>query len=674
MPDMLGKLGQEESARAVAELSAFLRSETNVGPKPKDMGEAADAGAAAERGERIFHDVGCVMCHGPRVASAGSTRVPDAPAGARSLDHVANKYTTRGLAAFLLEPLQHRPAGLMPEMHLDRGEAADLAAYLAPSNAGTNAPKANDALVSAGRTRFRELRCASCHAGVDTEMPVPSGAALENPSAGCLADSPPASVPHYALTLEERGALRLALGELKDPLSPEDEVTRSLSAFGCASCHSRGDIGGVPRELDGYLTTDQPDLGDEARRPPHLTGVGGKLRLSWLESVLYDGASVRPYMHTRMPIFGASNVAHLPALLERVDAQPDLELPKATGEDEGLARDAAQKMLGVTGLACVTCHTFNGKPAPSFQGLDLITTPERLRERWFRDFLVAPQSKLPGVVMPEAWPGGKAVLDDVLDGNTDRQIAALWHYLKLGTSARDPRGIYQPQWNVDVAESPRVYRGRSRVAGFRGIAVGFPTRLHFAFDANNGALAALWRGDFVSVNWNGQGAGDFNPRSRAVELPRDVSWLQRPDDGSTWPLRPITTKEAPINPDPGYPRQHGYRFRGYQLDADGVPTLRYWLHNVAIEDRLVPESRGGRTVLRRVISLETDVPTQVTFRALAGELETLEDGRRACAGIALSTGDAKVRTRAAGDGEELLIDLDLRAGRTELELTYDLLD
>ena len=94
-------------------------------------------------------------------------------------------------------------------------------------------------------------------------------------------------------------------------------------------------------ELDGYLVSDEPELGDNARRPPHLDGVGGKLRRTWLENVLHDGASVRPYMRTRMPVFGAENVAHLAALFEEVDATEEpLVFPKPSRETERESRDA----------------------------------------------------------------------------------------------------------------------------------------------------------------------------------------------------------------------------------------------------------------------------------------------------------------------------------------------
>lgn len=677
MPDVLAGRSRAERVDAAASLAAYVRSLA-----PVDDG--FDVASDWKRGERLYHQVGCVQCHGPRAADAVTGSVGPMPAGGRALDHVAAKYTARGLAAFLHDPLAHRPAGLMPEMHLSRAEAGDLAAYLVPGDevGESLSPRPTASTperVAAGRELYEELRCASCHGSAAGETPPAADVPFRSGVDGCAGDAPPPGAPAYGRTDAERATIRAAIAALDEPLAPADRIEHTLEAFRCTACHERGGRGGVPMELDGYLVSDEPELGDNARRPPHLDGVGGKLRRTWLENVLHDGASVRPYMRTRMPVFGAENVSHLAALLEEVDATEEpLVFPKPSRETERESRDAARLLLGTTRLGCVSCHAFNAKRGPSFQGLDLITSPERLRERWFRDFLIAPQSRLPGVVMPESWPGGVAVDDETLGGDTDAQIGAIWHFLTLGRSAPNPRGIDQPRWDVDVEGAPRVYRGRSRVAGFRGVAVGFPEGLHYAFDANNGALAALWRGDFVSVNWNGQGAGDFNPRARAVELARDVALLEGVERDAPWPLKPVKTEEEPVNPDPTYPRQYGYRFRGYQLAADGVPTLRYSMSAVDVSDRAVPEvepaDQGGPARLVRTLTFEAAAPTELIFRALAGELEALDDGAHRSGRVTVRIAGHTPRLRAFDGGQELLVDLTLPAGRTEMEIRYDLAD
>ena len=87
---------------------------------------------------------------------------------------------------------------------------------------------------------------------------------------------------------------------------------------------------------------------------------------------------------------------------------------------------------------------------------------------------------------------------------TDRQIEAIWYYLSLGTSAADPSGIRAAETTLFVTDATRTYRGRSSVAGFRGIAVGFPEKLSYAFNAETGALSAIWRGNFVRVDRSGE--------------------------------------------------------------------------------------------------------------------------------------------------------------------------
>ena len=229
--------------------------------------------------------------------------------------------------------------------------------------------------------------------------------------------------------------------------------------------------------------------------------------------------------------------------------------------------------------------------------------------------------------MPESWPGGVAVDDETLGGDADAQIGAIWHFLTLGRSA-PTRGIDQAALERRRGGHPRSTAGAAAWRGFRGVAVGFPEGLHYAFDANNGALAALWREDFVSVNWNGQGAGDFNPRARARETRARRrspggrrarrAWPEaRPDGGGAGQPRPDLPPPARL-PLPRVPALRG----GRRADAALLPGRR------PVSDRAVPEleaaDEGGRARLVRTLTFETDAPSEVTFRALAGEVEALE--------------------------------------------------
>lgn len=676
MPDMLHGLEEEERRRTAEAIASFLAERSSAHARGT-VGIDWPAGAAA-RGAVVFEHVGCVHCHdAPRGRWAVTGDDPRDAAGfpvRHDLTHVPGKYTRTGLADFLLRPLSHRPAGLMPDMHLSRAEAADLASYLVPDGV---APRDHDpSSLLRGASAFSEYGCASCHAGVEEPTSDARAVPLADDLSGCLALEPPEHVPDFGLDQEARVRLFVASASAVMARTKEDELRRDMAAFRCYACHERDGAGGIAVSRASALHTTEPDLGEVARRPPDLTGVGAKLRQSWLERVLLDGASVRPYMATRMPIFGADNVGHLPELFETLDEPKPLAFPVLEGDAQREARDAARELLGTTSLGCVSCHRFNAKDGPSFQGIDLITAPERLHERWFREFLIAPQKMLPGVVMPESWPGGVAAHDGLLGGDTDRQIAAIWRFLALGRSARDPRGIAEPPTFIDARGAPRVYRGRSHVAGFRGIAVGFPAAVHYAFDANNGALAAIWSGEFVSVNWNGQGAGDFQPRAKPTEISRDVAILERADQLDGWPKRPVTTEEEPVNADPLYPRQYGYRFRGYGIGEAGVPTLEYDIGDVEVEDRSVPVDGAAtgedRIALERLLTFESRGDVALIMRVATGDIEPLGDGRYRCDGALVVSVAAPARIRPAGDGDELIVELDLEGGTTELELVYEI--
>ena len=101
---------------------------------------------------------------------------------------------------------------------------------------------------------------------------------------------------------------------------------------------------------------------------------------------------------------------------------------------------------------------------PQFQGMDLIAMPERLQPDWFQAFLLDPTAFRPGIVMPAYWPGGEATATHILEGQTQTQLQALWTYLTLGRSARDPVGIRSQGSRLTVTGRPLTHRGRSQVA------------------------------------------------------------------------------------------------------------------------------------------------------------------------------------------------------------------
>lgn len=667
MPDMLGERTADERLAIAADIAAFLVDRSTM---PFDR-TVVDPELAAD-GTDLFHEIGCVACHAPRDADGGEL---DA-AGVVPLAHVGEKYSLASLTDFLFQPLEVRPSGRMPDMTLSREEARAIAsALLVPVRAPAAPPAMGDP--ERGRRHFIELDCAACHALPD--LPDPIGAAplaALDADRGCL-ENAAGHAPDFHLDAEQARAIRAALSAPATPVSDESFIAMTLTGFNCFACHERDGAGGVSTARDRFFTTSEPSLGNEARIPPQLTGLGAKLRTEWLQRVLFDAETVRPYMHVRMPQFGESNLRRLPAVVARVDRVEPVERPTLEGDVERAHRDAGRLLVGDKGLNCVSCHGFAGKASPGFNGIDLLTSVERLRPDWFHHFLRSPGTHRPGITMPTYWAGGVANRDDILEGDVNGQIHAIWHYLSLGQSARLPDGIQAIPSHLLVTNETRTYRGRSRVAGYRGIAVGFPEHLNYAFNAKNGTLSALWRGDFVRVNWSGQGAGDFNPASRPIQLAQDVSFITDLGDRE-WPLRPVMTDENPVDPDPLYPRNHGYAFEGYFFDEAFIPTFMYRCGDVAIEDRTAPEMVDDRVQLARTLAFTAPGATTLTFRVLTGSIEStgpsLYEIPRLRIRVPATGGRAALRPTAPDGGQELLFTIPLQEGRSTVTIHYELLD
>jgi hypothetical protein len=434
----------------------------------------------------------------------------------------------------------------------------------------------------------------------------------------------------------------------------------------------RDDYGGVSPKIDTYFHSTEEALGNESRIPPPLTIVGAKLRPEWLRKVLYDAAIARPYMTTRMPQYGTAGLAQLADHLTSVDKlEPSIILAPPDKETQPEMRDAAHEMLGDQGLNCIACHNYNGKQSPGMKGIDLMTSYERLQPTWFYHYMINPAAFRPGIIMPSYWPQGQAVRKDILNGDTDRQLRALWDNFSLGRSARDPSGLKNEPSKILVTDKTRTYRGRSTVAGYRGIAVGYPGKMNYSFNAEYGSLTTLWHGDFVRVGWQGQGSGNFDPLSPSFPLAADVAFLQGETPPAPWPLYPRVSKEHPVNPDPLYPKNHGYAFLGYSLDpTTDIPTFRYRCGDVLIEDH----STNDKTKqLTRSLQFLSKTPQTLWFRPLVGDITSPQPGVFRTKNVQLSAPSAQSQLRDAGSsGKELLIKISVPQGTSTFSLDYEL--
>jgi mono/diheme cytochrome c family protein len=499
------------------------------------------------------------------------------------------------------------------------------------------------ALVDQGRQIFASAGCASCHSLKQGEQAIPSSLKAKPLSqlqaGGCLAEKVPAGLPDYELTAQQRAAIRAALVEGSGKLDDAQWIHLQLAGKNCYACHARGTVGGPEATRDAWFTTKTPEMGNEGRVPPPLTGIGDKLRPEVIDEILADGAKDRPYMLTRMPSFGRGQLVALREKLVDVDRRggDSRPLPSVDSDEGKQLIVAGRKLVGGDGLACIKCHTFGDKATPGIQAMNLLRMSERLREDWFHRYMLAPAEYRPGTRMPLSFPDGKSVLTSVFDGDADQQVRAMWLYLTLGKSARTPMGIDTEAIVLAAEERPVIYRNFIEGLSPRGIAVGYPERMNLAWDANTLALALLWKNDFIdaSKHWVGRGPGFQGPLGDfVVKLETHAPLAQLNSVSEAWPTQPA--------------RLRGYQFLGYQLNATGQPTFSYQFGDVQVRDEPQPlvSTAGPQGFERRIrVSIAKATPGLV-FRAATGNI-TAEAGD-------VYRIDGQVRIRVSGVPVEIV--------------------
>ncbi len=586
MPDVMSTLSLEERQAAAEEITHYLmsRGERSFTTQPI-------AAEAAQRGRESFHTVGCVACHSPR-NEEGRELLPETSV---PLGRLEGKYNRDGLVAFLKNPLQHRPSGRMPKMKLTHWEAVDIASYLLSTpQGGRPVPEAfrlDQALAEKGKVRFQQLRCGQCHQGVAKESnPISLPLSEVDPKRGCLSgDQGP--WPQFHLTDQQREAIKAGLPHDDLKLSQPDQIAVSLRAFRCLNCHQRDDLGGVSARRNRYFKTTNPNLGPQGRIPPTLTNVGAKLKPQYMRQVLVSGRAVRPYVLTRMPQYGTENVAHLADLFQQVDRLPPVQF--AHFRDQKEMRKIAAEMVGTGGLNCIACHTFRRKKAANMPAVDLTEMAERLEKNWFYHYMREPQRFSQNTVMPSFWPGGRAMRKDILNGDADRQIEALWQYLLDGRQARTPRGLIREPIELLATEEAVMLRRKYQGIGKRGIGVGYPSQVNLAFDAEQIRLAMIWKGKFADPGgvWRGQGHGVVRPLGKSL-----IRFGVGPD---------LDDAEKPWIVDEGRPPHH--QFKGYSLDEKMRPRFKYRFADLSVEDFPldVLDTSTGRPFIRRTVTVKS---------------------------------------------------------------------
>ena len=418
MPQVFRGAEAQGNAEAAAAYLASLKTRGEVAlPIHKDVarreGEAPDA--------PLFERLHCHACH---VAPGGAEETNKI-----SLSHAAAKFPPGKLGEFLRKPEAHYAWIRMPNFRLSANEAKELAEFLARD--AKVAKAASSAMIEKGRRLVQSSGCLNCHAAkLENQSTAPQLAALTNEKweRGCLAETPSGRAPDYKFSASERADL-IAFGRGGgDALirhSPIEFAARQTRLLNCNGCHG---------QLEGF---------------PPLEILGGKLKPEWSAKFIAGEIHYKPrtethpngepWLEARMPGFSArakllaEGLAAMHGLPAKTLAEPPI--------DNELAK-LGQKLVGKDGgFSCVSCHGVGGLAAMDVfesEGINFAHSYERLLRDYFYRWMRAPLSIDPQTKMPVYFEDGKSPLTEILDGDAERQIAAMWEYLRLGDKMPAP--------------------------------------------------------------------------------------------------------------------------------------------------------------------------------------------------------------------------------------------
>jgi mono/diheme cytochrome c family protein len=316
----------------------------------------------------------------------------------------------------------------MPDFKLNTGESEQLAAFIQSSAAAPRnvaAPNEDD-VIARGRTLAQSSGCLNCHAlKMENRFKARPLADLapDQWNQGCLADNPGADskAPRFDFSPAERAALRVFAATDRASLTrhvPGDFAERQSRLLRCAECHGK---------FEGF---------------PPLDGLGGKLKPEWMKA--FVGGEVtykpRPWIEARMPAFAqyaqglASGLAAGHGFPPQTPAEPPVDVEAAK---------IGRKLVSATGgFVCVSCHAAGSVAAVQVfesQGINFAYTGARAQKSYFHRWVRNPLRIDPATKMPVYFDAeGKSPLADYYNGDAEKQIEAIWQYIRLWEKTASP--------------------------------------------------------------------------------------------------------------------------------------------------------------------------------------------------------------------------------------------
>ena len=403
MPRILHGDSAADDARAIG---AYLASEVQTSGK-----EPLIAASEPDRAP-LFERLHCNACH---------DLSPGAQAPKISLDHLPQKFSAPALVKFLLEPAANYHSIRMPDFKLSATEAGELGAFLLKGDAGaTSLATGGDA--SRGRHLVQTLGCLNCHQSKLPNLHVSPALGSLNWERGCLGpEDAPSRAPQFGFSPEQRTALQAFGREERSSLArhaPMEFALRQARLLNCGACHG---------QVDGF---------------PALEVMGGKLNARWMGAFISGDIPYKPraekhpggepWMEARMPAFRFHGAKLAEGLAALHGYPPD---PAAPSPIDSTMAQHGRKLVGKDGgFSCISCHGVRSLKAMEVfdaEGINLEWSADRLLPDYYRRWMRNPLALDPQTKMPAYFEDGQSPLTEVLEGDAERQIDAIWQYLRL---------------------------------------------------------------------------------------------------------------------------------------------------------------------------------------------------------------------------------------------------
>jgi mono/diheme cytochrome c family protein len=437
MPKLLTGPEAKADAESIAAYLASLKSggevtipETVYRTRQNELAEG-EGHAPNSEAKPVYERLHCIGCHNPPDAAE-----PDPLK--LSQKRIAEKFPAGKLADFLRSPEAHYSWTRMPNFHLSASEATELEEWLfaaAPKAPLVTAPT-DAALIERGRKLVQTTGCLNCHGlTLENQFKAPSLDALHGrhlkkrdkvPAGDCLGSTP---LANYSFSAEERAALEQFTLAGFDSLArhvPAEFAVRQARSLNCVACHGQVEL------------------------VPPFEPLGGRLKPEWAakfiggdipHKIRYDAhPKGEPWVAARMPAF-KSRAREMAVGM----AQQHGYAPKTVAEptpDAALA-EIGRKLVGKDGgFSCVSCHGVGSLLAMEVfesEGVNLAYSAERLLPHYYRRWVRAPTSIDPQTKMPVYFDEGKSPLTELLGGDAEKQINAIWEYLRLGDKMPAPK-------------------------------------------------------------------------------------------------------------------------------------------------------------------------------------------------------------------------------------------